>query len=838
MLRTSLSLTGQWEFKPYPLPARRMSDLDGEDWNISNVPCSIFNSLIESGQIKQSQIDSKPEKFSWVSKKPWVYRKIFDTPNDLLNCDRAELVFDGLDTIASIWLNEKLIAKTNNMFIPFRFDVTELLKPKENKLLVKFEPAVECAEKLMARYTVFNESDFSNPYRVYIRKAQYQFGWDFCPSLPGCGIWRDVRLEGIKNARISDVHIRTVDCNQQYADIKVAVKLDVAAKQKFVCKINLSSDGQKIEHSLIFEQGEDSHSTLLRIEKPSLWWPAGSGEQNLYLAKLQLYNENEIVDEIQKKFGIRTVKLNRQAEKKAGKFCFEINSQRIFAKGANWIPASIFAGSVSENDYEKLLFAAADANINMLRVWGGGYYENDKFYELCDQLGVMVWQDFMFAGGYYPDRQWFTAEVEKEAIEIITRLRNHPCLVLWCGNDQIDSMHNFGELGTSKKFHGKTIYHKLLPRLIADLDTDTDYIPTTPLAQKNQFKSGQMLTVHNWDVWRGNQPICKYICSPQDIPEFVTEFGLQSLPNLETVEKFCPDEQLSIGSWQIEKHNYQAGGNSQLYRYIGDMFGAAENFEKFVYLSQLAQGRAAKLYVEHLRANKQKNNGVLFWQFNDCCPAISFSALDYDKKPKAIYYYARRFFAKYLISILPEFDKSCSGSMTNLKSISVIVVNDSDKSLTATLNCRLLDLFGRKLDQVSLPVAIAPFNVASALKLPQAMVFPENPQQCALQVTLDKNDKRISENLFFYVPDKYINWPKTEISKSFSQVAENKWQIRLKSNVITRDVKITAMPSAQLSDNFVNLVPPNDIEIIAAYTSACASLPEPKFKLLGLSNFT
>ncbi|MCK4752555.1 MAG: glycoside hydrolase family 2 protein, partial [Planctomycetes bacterium] len=468
MPKTSLDLTGIWEFKQYPLSARRMRDLDSADWLKTPVPSSIFNSLISAGKIKQIDIDTNPEDFSSVSEKPWVYRKIFDAPADLLESDCIDLVFDGLDTITNIWLNDKLIGKTNNMFIPFRFDVTGFLKPKNNILMVKFEPAADYAKKLMERYTSFSEADFRNPYRTYIRKAQYQFGWDFCPSLPGCGIFRPVKLEGIKKARFADLHTKTVDCNHHYADIKIDVELDFIQKEQFLCQLTLSCDGQTIHQNLNFDPGENFHSTVIRIENPSLWWPAGYGPQNLHLLDAKLLNNNEVIDQTQKKFGIRTVKLNRSTGKKR-KFQFEINDKPIFAKGANWIPPSIFAGSTTADDYEELLHNAQKANINMLRIWGGGYYESDHFYQLCDQLGIMVWQDFMFACAYYPDRQWFLTEVKKEATAIIKQLRNHPCLVLWCGNNEIDWMHSTNKLGKGKKFYGRAIYHQLLPQLVAEL---------------------------------------------------------------------------------------------------------------------------------------------------------------------------------------------------------------------------------------------------------------------------------------------------------------------------------------------------------------------------------
>ena len=834
MPKIVLDLTGKWEFKEYPLTARRMRDLESDDWHKTAIPCSVFSSLIAAGQIKQADINTNPEKFAWVSEKPWIYRKTFDVPAELLNCDRVDLSLDGLDTIASIWLNEKLIGRTNNMFIPFRFDVTKLVKSQNNSLLVKFEPAAEYAKKLMKRYTLFSsatgsELDFRNPYRIYIRKAQYQFGWDFCPSLPGCGIWRPVRLEGIKKARLDDIHIRTVDCNQQYADVKIAVKLDTVTKEKFLCRLNLSCDGQEIAHNLVFEPGEDFHSTVIRIESPSLWWPAGYGNQHLYQLGLVLLSGDEIIDRAQKRFGIRTVKLNRSPDEPPSRakqnvcpecsrsdgerFRFEINGQPIFVRGANWVPATIFAGSLSSDDYRQLLSAAANCNMNMLRIWGGGYYETDEFYELCDRLGIMVWQDFMFACAYYPDQKWFTEEVKKEATKIIKQLRSHPCLVLWCGNNEIDWMHNEGRLGKNKKFYGKAIYHKLLPGLLCELDPDQNYIPTTPIGIGKDSNDPNSGTIHQWGIWSGHQPIRQYLCPPEEVPRFVTEFGLQSLPNMETIKSFCPSEQLRIGSQILEKHNYQLDGSSRLYRYMSDLFGTAENLERYVYLSQITQARAVKAYVEHLRTHNFRNSGVLFWQFNDCCPAISWSAIDSTYEPKALYYYTKRFFSKLLIVVLPQFRKVKADLPGELQSISVITINDTSEPVTATLNCRLIDLFGSLLDEVTFPVVTGPFSTSSPVQLPRAIVCPAHPDKSALHLLMEREGKRAAENLFFYLPDKYIDWPRAGISRRLSQIGRRQWKLKLSSSAVARDVQISTAVPAQFSDNFIDLVPPGEFEI-------------------------
>jgi len=827
-------LTGQWQFKQYPLSARRMRDLDSSDWHHSHVPASIFTSLIEAGRIDSTDLASNPEKFTWVSEKPWIYCKTFDAPPDLLNCDRIALLFEGLDTVANIWLNSKRIGTTNNMFIPFRFDVTDLLKPKNNSLLLKFEPAVQHARKLMSRYSSFRESDFRHPYRVYLRKAQYQFGWDFCPVLPGCGIWRPVRLEGIKKARFADVHIQTIECNHQYADVKVGLTLDTPAPQQFHCRLNITNHKSTIEHNLKFATGEVSQTTVIRINNPCLWWPAGYGPQHLYQLELTLLSSDQPIDRLHKSFGIRTLELHRTEDHNHTAFRFVVNGRPIYVKGANWVPASMFPGSVTSQQYSRLLNTAAKANINMLRIWAGGYYETEDFYNLCDRLGILLWQDFMFACGYYPDRQWFLRQIQHEAATIVKQLRNHPCLALWCGNNEIDWMHQTGKLGKSKKFYGKTIYHQLLPQLVDQLDGQSPYIPTTPLPEKKRRHQPAFLTTHQWEVWSDHQPIRQYRCPGEKIPPFVTEFGLQSLPDTQTLKTFCTAEKLRIGTQDLEKHNYQADGNNRIYRYVGELFGSAGNLNDLVYLSQLTQARAVKTYVEHLRSHNQKNTGVLFWQLNDTAGAISWSAIDYTGRPKAICYYARRFYAKRIVAAVPEFDGNHTASADKLKSLAAVVINDADQPLNATLTCRLIDLFARTLDQVTFPVTVAPFSHSVLLKLPRAIVCPAEADKSALHLQLNYGGRKIAENLFFYLPDKYIDWPRPSITTHLARDSEKTWKLKLTTNALAKDVEIQTGEQIHLTNNFIDLLPPNQyhVQLHPAHTSYA---PSPTVRLRSLN---
>ena len=813
MPKELFDLTGNWEFKEYPSHARRMRDLDATGWMPTQVPSSIYTSLIEAGRIDRTELNTNPEDFIHISEKPWIYRKTFDAPAELLDCNRTDLLFEGLDTVTQIWLNDKLIAKTDNMFIPHRFDVTSLLKPNNNRLLVKFDSAIGYAEKLMQRYGKLTEFYFGYPCRSYIRKAQYQFGWDWCPPLPGCGIFRPVRLEGFASAAIEDLHIRTIDCNDKYADISIALKLQTEpSAYPLACKLNITN-GAELEQTLDFQPGHNRQSTIIRIENPNLWWPNGYGDQHLYNLNVELISNNKTIDRIIKSFGIRTAHLNRTKDKCGEAFQFEINHQTVYAKGANWIPLTILPGSQKRSDYEFLLKSAADANINMLRVWGGGYYENPEFYDLCDQLGIMVWQDFMFACSYYPDRQWFLDNVKTEATAIIKRLRTHPSIVLWCGNNEIDWLHTTGVLGKGRKFYGKAIYKDLLPKLLNELDSHRDYIPTTPLSKSGHPNKPDSGTIHQWQVWSGGEPARNYITPKDSIPRFVTEFGFQSLPDIDTIKTFCPADQLRIASHSLEKHNYQLDGNSRLARYLADIFASPKNLADFAYLSQLTQAREIKRYVEHLRAHNQINKGVLFWQFNDCFPALSWSAIDCNKTPKALYYYARRFFAPALITLLAPSTSKRPDINPSFAPAKIVIINDSPNPMTATLKCRLMDLNANTIDQADFPVAIAPRSHSASLKLPKAITHPKEPSRSLLNLTLQGHEEIIAENTFTCLPDKYIDWPKTRIDTQMKWIDSKKCQVILKSDTVVKDLQITTPQNAIFSDNFFDIIPDRDRKI-------------------------
>jgi len=807
MKTKTLDLTGSWQFMEYPTAARRMRDIDEKNWLDCSVPSSIFTNLIDAKKIDRFDVLANPENYQYVSKKPWLYKKTFDCPEDMLGFDRCELVFDGLDTVSQIWLNGKLIAKTKNMFTQHRFEVKELLRAGENSLIVKFDSSIEYSENLQRRYGTIIDDPNSFSSRVYLRKAQCQFGWDWAPAMPGCGIFRPVRIIGIEKAKIANLHIRTIDCSREFADVRVSVELDKAVAEDYRCKVKIFDDEQRQQscHEIEFHRRDDYQSAVFRIDAPSLWWPRGYGRQPIYSLKAELLYEEEVVDSRCEHFGIRTVKVNQQRDSFGKSFQFEINGVPVYCKGANWVPASIFFGVAQEAEYLKLITAAANANMNMLRVWGGGCYEESVFYETCDRLGIMVWQDFMFACGYYPDRAWFCEEVEKEAQQIIKRLRNHPSLVLWCGNNEIHWLHK--EIWRRKKFYGKAIYNKVLPKLIAELDPDRDYINSAPFGPEKNPNNHSEGTVHNWTVWSGLKPTDSYLTAKSQTPRFVDEFGFQSMPSQKTLETFVPAEELKLGSAALEKHDYQQNGIERLNYYIAENFAVPRQIDDFVYLSQVTQARAAAKYVYHLRANSEINSGALFWQLNDACAAVSWSCLDYLGEPKALYYYSRRFFADTVVAVLPEFEPRREGRPGRLSKLSAVVSNQSALVVTGMLTCRVMDFGFNVVDEFSRPFSISPGDSAN-VNLPKSFIVPTRPDSSYVHLEFKNNTQTLAENSYFYLPDKYFCETAPKLRYELKDTRPGICEIILSPNSLIRDLQIDPGCEAVLSENFFDLLSP------------------------------
>ncbi len=830
MSKFVLDLCGSWKLRECDVFAGDAEEAVGNgSWYDVSVPDSVYCNLAEAGRYEIGELEMDPDLYGWVADAHWVYRKDFDCPSGLLDRERIELVFAGLDTVTRIWLNGERIGETENMFVEHRFDAKSLLKPENNELVVAFEPVREYGERKRKEHPI----DGINTMRSYVRKGQYVYSWDWCPPLEGCGIWRGVSLEGVDKARIKSVYAHTLETGDGWADVKLEVELDRITAGDFICEYKIFSE-EELTGRLEFAKGRSKAEAVVRIKNPKLWWPVGYGDANLYNLDVVLSAGGEVIDQASERFGIRVVELDTSPDEHGHKYQLVVNGQPIYIKGANWVPATMFPGSLAADDYRPLIEAAVDVNMNILRVWGGGYYEDKAFYDICDELGVMVWQEFMFACAYYPDEEWFHDMIRVEAAHVIKQLRNHPCKVIWCGNNECDWIHWEFWSKDTPVFHGEQIYHALLPAQLGEYEPNAVYVPSSPIATRegvnpNEPHSGD---THDWEVWNFQKPASEYLVPENRVNRLASEFGMHAVPDIESVRQFCPADEQRIGSKALDKHNYQED-NSRIYRYIAELFAMPRDLEEFSYLSQLTQARGIGMYCEYLRAHNYRNHGIMFWQYNDAIPCISWSAVDYYNRPKALMYYTRRFFADVIVTAVPQTVElfnpdfiGCHREPLRLKKI--VAVNDTDDSIDAELVCSLMDLSGKVIDEIVSEVKIPGHSRFELTDLPGMYQRPDRADGCVLAMKIVTGGKVLANNTFLYVPDKQIVWPEPEIKKELLD-QDGRNVLKLSSDVFVKDLQISAGPDVRMADNYFDMLP--GVEYTVALESDDAGITLDQIKL-------
>jgi beta-mannosidase len=547
----TVTLNGRWLVKQIDKP-------DAE-WLAAAVPGCIHTDLLEAGTIPDPFYRDNEIPVMWVGETDWLYRRTFSVSAELLQHDRILLRCDGLDTLATIWLNGQELGRTDNMFRIWEFDVRSLLAPGDNEISVRFDSALRFGqEKLAQRYIHSWSTDTHKlPGGNYVRKAQCHFGWDWGPKLVTCGIWQDISLLAFNEARLADVHVRQDHAQPGQVTLTCQVTAERIATTPLKARCQVSIDDQEVVNQVV-TLNDGSGQATLTVADPQLWWPNGMGDQPLYTVSVTLMDETEHdLDDWRKKIGLRTLRLIRQTDEWGESFHFACNGEAFFAKGANWIPTDSFVTRLSDAHYADLLGAAADTHMNMLRIWGGGIYEQDIFYELCDQLGICIWQDFMFSCATYPTfEDEFMVNVAQEAKDNIQRLRHHACLALWCGNNELEQglVHDeWTDWAMSWEDYGK-LFDQLLPDLVAELDPETDYwpgSPHTPHDDRRDWNDPRWGDAHIWEVWHGMKPFEYYYSC---FHRFNSEFGFQSFPEPKMVRTFAEPGDENITSYIMEHH--------------------------------------------------------------------------------------------------------------------------------------------------------------------------------------------------------------------------------------------------------------------------------------------
>lgn len=629
----------------------------------ASVPGSVYNDLIVNGALEDPYYRDNEINALSLMEHDFSYECLFDVGKDMLANAEIRLRFDGIDTLADIFLNGMHIAAVNNMHRIWEFSVKDKLKNEGNVLKVVLHSPTKYIKEQNELDPIPAARDAMAGF-PYIRKAHCMFGWDWGPRLPDAGIWKDVKLIGFSNARIDSVYIR-----QTHYEDRVLLDFDIdveAINQELIRRIGRDDDKLSVYCTVSItdpdgrsvEADTQSMAGGYVIDSPKLWWPNGFGEQPLYIVCVSLYDRKtgERLDTWTKRIGLRTMTIKRKKDEYGESFCHEVNGVSIFAMGADYIPEDNILPRMNRKRTYNLLLQAKKANHNCIRVWGGGFYPGDAFYDACDELGLIVWQDFMFACAVYNLTEEFEENIRAELIDNINRIRNHASLGLWCGNNEMEMFVLKGGSWVNKPSQRSDyvkMYEYIIPKILKEYDPDTYYWPASPSSggafdEPNAENRGD---VHYWDVWHGNKPITEY---RKFYFRYVSEFGFQSFPGLKTCETFTLPEDRNIFSYVMEKHQRNSSANGKIMNYLEQTFLYPTNFDTVLYASQLLQAEAIRYGVEHFRRNRGRCMGTVVWQLNDCWPVASWSSIDYYGRWKALHYYEKRFFAPVMISCAEE----------------------------------------------------------------------------------------------------------------------------------------------------------------------------------------
>ena len=775
------SLNGKWNFRKY----------GDQVWDEAAVPGCNYLDLLNLGKIDDPFIGLNEEKAYWVALCDWEYQKTFCVESAQLESDRVFLVCKMLDTVCDVFLNGKKIASAENCHREYVFSVKEFLVPEENELRIVFRSPVNYVKEVCKGKMVPPNANGQDGI-VFMRKPQCHFGWDWGPVLPPVGIGRDIYLDFVNTAKIDNV-----DITQKHADGVVEVSVE--------CEKELFSSGEtQTVITLTSPDGKEQQITadkaIFTVENPELWWTyelSGKDEQPLYEVSVKLICKGEVVDEVKKKIGLRTVELDRSIDEYGSNFRFLINGKPMFAKGANYIPADSFATRFDREKIAYLLQAARFSNMNMLRIWGGGYYESDEFYDACDRMGILLWQDFAFACQPYPFfEESFLENVREEIKYNVQRLKSHASLALWSGNNEIEAMSG-GWINFQKYIKWTDIFfHQMLEKEIRKYDGTTSFIPGSPcgVSHNKGVNSDNVGDTHLWSVWHGLSSMKEY---RNRMTRFCSEFGFESLPDIKTIRTFATQKDYSLDSRVFTAHQKCNSGNNRMLYYIRSRYNLPAKFEDFVYLSQITQSECMQDATEHWRRNKGRCNGALYWQFNDCWPVCSWSSLDYYGNYKALQYTAKHFNAPLTVSIEDTEEK-----------VKVFVLNDLHESQNVTVEYSFFNFEKGVTDSDEREVPLKEFSNETVFEFSVSDLKSRyNLKKTGLSVSLIKDGEKIAKRVLLFGNEKDIRLPKPELQLSVKP-GNGQLEITVSTDKYARFVNVSSdFCTLPFSDNFFDMLP-------------------------------
>ena len=803
-------LGGNWTF----------NQVGKNEWLPATVPGTVHTDLIANNKIEDPFYRLNEHDLQWIDKVDWEYKTTFTIDKLLFKKDRIELDFKGLDTYADVFVNGQKVLEANNMFREWQADVKKALKVGENELHIVFRsPINEGIKKYDTQgfgipvsdndQAVNGEVEGGKMVSVYTRKAGYHFGWDWGPRLVTSGIWRPVTLKAWDAAKIENLQIVQNEVSHEKAKLSAVFEIDAVKKGN--ATLTISNDSIRLTTvSIQLKKGVAKYSVDFEIENPKLWWTNGLGEPHLYNISGELDISGRKVAE-NTRIGIRTLELIRDKDNEGTSFYFKLNGHPVFMKGANYIPNDVFLPRVSEENYRTVVETAKFSNNNMLRIWGGGVYEEDIFYDLCDENGILVWQDFMFACAMFPGDEAFLGNVKQEAIDNVKRLRNHPSIGLWCGNNEIlAAWFGWGwkekEEAKSKENADKIwqvyvdIFHKILPEVVAELDPQRGYwgsSPSSGLGVPADLVNGDE---HYWGDWWGKEPFENYATH---LPRFMSEYGFQSFPEIATVRKYALPEDYDIFSEVMKSHQRSSIGNGTIEYYLLKEYKGPKDFESFLYVNQVLQAEGIKFGLEGHRRAMPFNMGSLYWQINDCWPVASWSSTDYYQNWKALQYYVKKGFGQVLVSPYIEGVK-----------LRVGIVNDRLDVVNAQLKLKLMDFDGKVIWEEASIVEI-PANSSDIYYdvNHNEFLYRKDTNRLLFSAELTENDNVLSKNTFYFRPFKELKIEVPIVEYSVSK-CDSGFDIELKTDKLAKNVYLQiADEKGFFSDNYFDLLPGEKISI-------------------------
>jgi beta-mannosidase len=774
-------------------------------WLQAKVPGTIHQDLLAHQLIADPYLLNNEQQAQWPAQKEWLYQTTILLTPAMAAYQQIELVFEGLDTDAEIFINGKKIASVNNMFRVWKFNVRSLLKTGDNDLQIKFLASEQLAalvyEKLQPKIPLDE--------RIMVRKAAYQFGWDWGPRLVTAGIYKKVYLHCWDQLKIAHIQYQQLQIDTAMARLNAKVCINSLVEQEISYQIIDSITKQVYASSkLKVMKGQHFFTIPFSINKPKLWWCNGLGAPNLFNLTFNLQHKNIKISE-NTRIGLRKIELIQQADQKGKSFYFKLNGLPVFMKGANYIPQDNFIPRVSSAQTKNLIQQAKAANFNMLRVWGGGIYESDAFYNACDESGILVWQDFMFACGLVPGDTAFANNVKQEIADQLIRLRNHPCIALWCGNNEVAE--GWSNWGWQKQYQMNTadsiriwsdyqkIFHQIIPSVIDSLSDGIAYWPSSPQFGWGRKESLLFGDIHYWGVWWGEEPFEKY---QQKVGRFVSEYGFQSFPSKSTLEKFTNLNDRKLNSSTLQAHQKHPKGFQIIDQQMGLYYQKPSEFDTYTYTSQVLQAEGLKMAIEAHRSAMPYCMGTLYWQFNDCWPVVSWSSSDYYQEKKAAYYFVKKSFATNILTFKKQQD-----------SLQVCLVSDSLNEMQVQFKFRVMDFTGKQILETNQLLKVAPQSATVLLNKSIASIVSKHSLQNLVAVaSILKADGSIIDQYFYFDTVKNLAFKKDTILLQQSR-QNNQVAITLLSPTLKKNVQLATNISGEFSDNYFDLMP-NQTQVI------------------------